>query len=153
MLKSSQQKIYDDIIQAIEKGEKRLILQGSAGTGKTYLVSVLVEYFASKIKRWDESKVWVTAPTNKALSILQKKIPSSKGIKFATIHSALKLQRYVNPKTGVVSFKPAKGGEKPFSKCTLAIVDECSMLNSELIKYMDSFGFPIIFVGKNHCSH
>lgn len=150
MLKESQLQVYDEVIHSIEAdNEKRNIIKGSAGTGKTFLTKSIVEYFANKKSRWDESKVWVTAPTNKALSILQNKIGPHRAIQFSTTHSALKLKRYINPQTGVASFVPPKKnyGDPPFNKCTLAIVDECSMLNSSLISYLDKFSFPIIFVG------
>lgn len=149
MLKEGQQKVFDNIVEDISNGEKRLINKGSAGTGKTFLAKSYIEYFASQRQgRWDESQVFVTAPTNKALSILQQKIGIMPFVTFATTHSALKLRRDVNPKTGLVSYKPNKSySNPPFEKCKLAIVDECSMLSTTLIEYLDEYSFPIIFVG------
>lgn len=149
MLKQSQQEVFNGIIESIEKGERRIILQGSAGTGKTTLATYLVNYFLAKFGKWDDSKVYVTAPTNKALSILQGKIPAHKNLLFNTVHSALKLQRQINSKTGVVKYIPgySKGKEPPFMNCQIAFIDECSMLNSEIISYLDAFNFPIIFIG------
>jgi ATP-dependent exoDNAse (exonuclease V) alpha subunit len=149
ILKKSQQINYDNIINSVAKGEKRIVLKGSAGTGKTILVSHLVNYYLEKFGRWDTSKVFVTAPTNKALSILQQKIKAHKNLTFSTVHSALKLQRNINSKTGVVKYVPGftKGKEPPFLNCKIAFVDECSMLNSDLIMYLDKFNFPIIFIG------
>lgn len=153
MLREHQRERFNEIVAAIERGEKRIILQGSAGTGKTYLVGHLVEYFLKKynLDRWSESKIYVTAPTNKALSILKSKIPIDKNLIFNTVHTALKLQRDINKKTGVVRFVPgfSKGKEPPFYKCKLAFIDEGSMLNSELIHYLDAYDFPIIFIGDN----
>jgi hypothetical protein len=148
MLKHSQQNIFNQIVYAIEElKEKRIILQGSAGTGKTYLAKVLIEYFASKISKWDSKKIFVTAPTNKALSVLQTKIHAKRGIVFKTTHAALKLKKNINSRTGVVNFAPAWSRERPFDNCVLAIVDECSMLNTSLIQYLDEYNFPIIFIG------
>lgn len=148
MLKFSQQHVFNQIVHAIEElKEKRIILQGSAGTGKTFLAKILIEYFADKIPKWDSKKIFVTAPTNKALSILQTKIGPKRGLVFKTTHAALKLKRNVNPKTGVVNFAPAWSRERPFENCILAIVDECSMLNTQLIQFLDEYSFPIIFIG------
>lgn len=155
MLKESQSDVFDQVTHAIEAdNEKRVVLKGSAGTGKTFLTDYIVKHFANQKGRWDDSKVWVTAPTNKALSILQKKIGTHRNIQFSTTHSALKLKRYIYPKENKVIFKPPKKnfGDPPFNKCTLAIVDECSMLNTSLIQFLDKFSFPILFVGKHHCS-
>lgn len=149
MLIPNQSFVFQEIIKAIEvRQEKRIILQGSAGTGKTYLVKCIVEYFASKIKKWDSKKVFVTAPTNKALSVLKEKIDVIRGVTFKTTHSALKLRKKENPRTGVVNFIPEWGDySRPFEDCVLAFVDECSMLNTALIEYLDAYNFPIIFVG------
>lgn len=150
MLKRSQAEIFEQIVHAIEADNvKRLVLDGSAGTGKTFLTDYIVKHFANKKAMWDDSKVWVTAPTNKALSILQKKIGTHKSVQFSTTHSALKLKKFIHPKENKVYFKPPKKnfGDPPFKKCSLAIVDECSMLNSDIVKELDKFNFPIIFVG------
>lgn len=136
----------------LRKGIKRINLIGSAGVGKTFCVRDLVINKALDIqlrsKRWAVESVYVTAPTNKALSILQSKIPPSAAITFATTHSALKLVRKINPKTGQETFEPSYNGkERAFEGCNMAIVDESSMLPTSILEMLDDLSFPIIFVG------
>lgn len=147
MLTRGQEEVFNGVVKAIERGEKRIIIKGSAGVGKTYLSESLIKYFANKIPRWGEERIYVTAPTNKALSILQQKVGLHRSITFKTTHAALKLKKKYNSNSSIISFEPQWGREKPFHQCILAFVDECSMLNTALIKYLDEYSFPIIFIG------
>lgn len=144
-----------EIIALLDKGQKRVILSGSAGVGKTFAAKELLDYFLNKVllmnrssNRWAPGSIYVTAPTNKALSILQSKIPEHSNIVFKTTHAALKMVRHVDDKKDAVYYKPS-GTEKnpPFEGCVMAIVDECSMLESKILDMLDDFNFPIIFVG------
>jgi hypothetical protein len=141
----------DQLELLLKKGVKRINFVGSAGVGKTFcvrdLVTRKVHELSRKSGRWAVESVYITAPTNKALSILQSKIPPSSSIEFNTTHSALKLARNIDPKTGNVSFKPSFAKNRPFEGCIMAIVDECSMLETKILDMLDDFGFPIIFVG------
>lgn len=162
-----QEEKFNEIIDLIEnKGVKRAKLIGNAGTGKTWLTAELVKYFKrSRIcnTNYNNGHIFVTAPTNKALGVLQSKIDTD--VDFKTIHSACRLYMYV-PHSGPPTFQRQKfyGKKKgdEFEDCKLAIVDEASMLNSdflgktithpnstqEYIKgYLEDFKFPIIFVG------
>lgn len=154
MLTAHQQEKFEEVIDLVEKQKQpRVIIQGSAGVGKTYLAQKLIEYFLTTRKfyqksRWVREAVYITAPTNKALSILQSKVPESPNIEFKTIHSALKLRRDINPKTGKVRFIPSHSEKgRPFDGCVLSVSDECSMLNSELADYLDDYNFPLLFLG------
>lgn len=159
MLTVHQQEKETEIINLLKQGHKRIVLLGSAGVGKTYLMGELVK----KLKRdytinpdYNNGVVFATAPTNKALAVLQSKISAS--VEFKTIHSALKLKRLVNNKTGIVSFIKAWSREDNFRKCKSCIIDETSMLNTlieggydkdgEYIRgYLEDYSFPIIYVG------
>lgn len=121
----------ESLLELIEKKEKRIVLRGSAGVGKTFMVNKLIEKFREKYKY---GTVWVTAPTHKALRVLRDKVREQSYIEFATIHSALKLKRVIT-KTGEETFVKQKYNPKfpPLQGCVLLIVDEASMLSSEIV--------------------
>lgn len=135
------------------EGQKRIILQGAAGVGKTYLVSELVK----DIKRdyginsgYNNGLMYVTAPTNKALAVLQGKISTS--VEFKTIHAALKMKRVTDNKTGRQYFIKAWTNKKDrdFDECKVCIIDEASMISNEILGYLNPYNFPIIFVGDRY---
>lgn len=144
----------EEVINLINNGFKRIILSGEAGVGKTFVTTHLIDHYLKSLKasrtRWSEDSIYVTAPTNKALSILQGKVLSHPSIVFKTTHSALKYQRFIDDKQDKVYFKPVTSNRNPpFEGCVLAFVDECSMLESKMVGHTDNLNFPIIFVGDN----
>ena len=153
-LTAHQKDIMGQVIECLKAGHKRIIIKGSAGVGKTFLVKEFVEwYLVSNFfvkSRWATETVYITAPTNKALAILQSKMINMVDgtTTFKTIHSALKLRRDVNSRTGDVKFVPDYSEKnRPFEGCKLAVLDECSMLPSALLNLLDDYPFPIIFTG------
>ncbi len=137
---------------------------GSAGTGKTVVTAELAAFFNRDRlinPNYNNGKVYVTAPTNKALAVIQGKINAS--VEFKTIHSAVKLYRVTNPKSGQKYFVKSKG-KNEFNFAKACFIDESSMLNSEFIggkaildkdgkqidfikPHLDDLPFPIIFIG------
>lgn len=166
MLLEDQQRAFNEIIDLIKAGHKRIKLIGSAGVGKTVLASELVKFICKDRlinPSYNNGKVYVTAPTNKALSILQSKIDAP--VEFKTIHSALKMFRKTDPKSGQKYFVRGKS-KNDFEYAKACIIDECSMLNSEFVggreildnkgnvvdfikPYLEDYSFPIIFIGDN----
>ena len=157
MLLEDQQRAFDEIIALIKAGHKRIRLIGSAGVGKTVLASELVRYICKDKTinpNFNNGKVYVTAPTNKALSILQSKIDAP--VDFKTIHSALKMYRMTNPKSGQKYFVRGRSRTNEFDFAKACIIDECSMLNSDFVggnenvpnAYLNDYPFPIIFIGR-----
>lgn len=163
-LTNHQNQKLQEIINAIKQGHKRIVLKGSAGTGKTFLSNSLIDEYRNTVKKW--GIIYVTAPTHKALSVLRDKI-DTKGksfIEFQTIHSALQLQRKIDRVTGKQSFIKKKFNPKypPFKGASLIIIDESSMLSTEfvgnddldetkrIIGYLNESNLsqvPIIFIG------
>lgn len=165
ILKEGQQKGFDETIEALRKGERRIVFQGSAGCGKTVVASELVRRIKKDrtvVPGFNNGHVFVTAPTNKALAVLQSKV-NVPDIDFKTIHAALKLRRFIDPKTGEEKFIKASQsyGKKidEFLSCRVCIIDECSMLSNKFIGgytddkgvfqpgYLDKLNIPIIFIG------
>jgi len=120
------------------------LLDGYAGTGKTYLMNVVIQYIYETTKR----NILVTAPTHKAVKVIRQYVSDSR-TDFATVHSALGLKEVIDD-NGAQQFV-----KDLFSKCRLdqyqfLIVDETSMLEDELyedLKIYASHGLKILFVG------
>ena len=158
-----QTRVLEELVQLIKAGHNRIVLKGSAGTGKTYLSAELIRVLREDgIIPYNNGKIFATAPTNKALAVLQGKIGELEA-DFKTIHSACKLHQYIDPKTGVASFVRGRARlNDEFEYCRAAIIDEASMLNSDFLQshsvvrhgredteqgYLENFNFPIIFIG------
>lgn len=103
-------------------------LCGSAGTGKTTLISEFITNLNSL------TKIVVSAPTNQALEILESKI-NNPAIKFDTIHSILGYKKIIDSSNNI-SFKTSKA--LSIHKFELIIIDECSMITSEIYKKIQS---------------
>ena len=138
------------MLSELHEGRKRIVLQGSAGVGKTTLVNFLLK---EKESKYNDQLLWVAAPTHKALSVLQNKIHMTEevnNIKFCTVHSGLQLRLQIDRRTGIKSFQQVvKKSNKPFKDCILLVIDEASMLNKKMISLLEQYKFPIIFIGDN----
>jgi len=120
----------------ILKENKRLLVSGSAGVGKTYLVNELIGKLRMRIP--SSKKIYCSAPTNKAVAVVKQKVDDRPNLEFTTVHSALKIKRQVDYKTGAISFKPYFSERYPPLKGVgLFIIDEASMLNTELLEYVE----------------
>lgn len=158
-----QQEKEQQVIDLAETGHKRIVIIGSAGVGKTVLVASLARYFSECY--WN-GFIYVTAPTNKALAVLKTKVEVHEGdnIILKTIHSALSLKKYDDPKTGKRTFiKGKKSGRvqaDDFDFSRICIIDESSMLNSQIegncekgdkkvSGHLESYEGIVIYVGDN----
>lgn len=152
-LKPSQEKAKDEVFKLLDEGHKRILLLGSAGTGKTFLASELMRLIKKSHTintKYNNGLVYATAPTHKALSVLKSKIQHK--VEFATIHSAtdVKMGR-PDKQTGVRSFTRIPSRNNPFPHAKAALLDECSMVENKLIKYLDelhTYNFPIVYLGR-----
>lgn len=150
-LTNKQQQVYDDMIKFMNNKKKReLILVGYAGTGKTTLISKFLNDICSSI---DDQKplckrVVLAAPTHKAVNIAKSKInivnndndknnKAKKKIEIMTIHRLLNYQNFIDSTNGSRYF--AKSLVDPnWSIYDLIIIDECSMLNEQIIVDINS---------------
>jgi hypothetical protein len=127
-----------------------LVLKGYAGTGKTYLISVVTEWF---LHTYRTKLMAVTAPTNKAVKVLRASAEfTHTNIEYKTIHSLLRLKEVVDAH-GNVDFKPDnafKGKGRDLSSYGVLVLDEVSMLNDELLTMIMPYvqkGLKLIFSG------
>lgn len=104
-------------------------LGGYAGTGKTTIIKTILSALSKKYN------IICCAFTGKACNVLQRK-----GISAQTLHSLM--YNYVEVKPGEFTFE-----KKSVIFGDLFIVDEASMLSTELFKDLMSFGKKYLFVG------
>lgn len=164
-----QQEKHDEVIAHLRSGAKRVILQGSAGTGKTYTADEILKTVRKDHTlnpHYNNGTIHVCAPSNKAVAVIAARITTPSQI--GTIHSALKLYPYTHPKSGIEVFTRRKSFGRPtgteFDKCKFALIDECSMLGKsiegsaphmeenkeDIMKgYLDEYSFPILYLGDN----
>jgi ATP-dependent exoDNAse (exonuclease V) alpha subunit len=139
-LTKHQKEIFDSIISDISAGINGdsdysvVSLVGSAGTGKTYLLSKVIQYFSDM-----GYSVCVTAPTHKAVRVVRQTLESNIGnidkIDTRTIHSFLKLKLEPNLNTGLPMLKPDPYAKEKGNRVDILCCDESSMISDELLSY------------------
>ena len=139
----------DNLFKFIKSDAKLFILNGKAGTGKTTLITKLFsdEYFYNK-------KIVLSAPTNKAVSVLQNMLKEKFSyIDFKTIHKLCKIKREINHDGDIVFNFNDNPEDKKKSIYTYdyIVVDEASMISVEIFIILTSLSKKIkgkiIFVG------
>jgi hypothetical protein len=157
VLNSDQINAFDNIMQYLndETTPEAFVLKGYAGTGKTFLISRIIEYLGI-VKRGYQ--IAVTAPTNKAVNVLknnrgadgvfQRDGHINSQIRYATIHKLLGLREQISA-DGEQIFVTDKTSKNALSGYKLVIVDETSMLDDLLFKQIMEYGdkVKIIFMG------
>jgi len=138
LLTTDQAKVKNGIITALYSGSRRIVLKGSAGVGKTFLINTLLQEYQPM-----RGIIYVAAPTHKALAVIKDKITNDDGITFCTVHSGLRLKRVI--KKGKILFE--KGKEQGFANCGLLVIDEASMIGKDILGHLEEYDFPILFIG------
>lgn len=116
-----------DVIAGNE--EEWVTLSGAAGTGKSLIIRIIVRYL-------DQANIpyLLATPTNKACGVLSKVTQRST----ITLHKLLSLKPTINILE--LDFKDLKFSTNSFSSGIpnngVLIVDECSMINKELFKFI-----------------
>lgn len=146
MLTEHQQEVFKKALEILSN-QDRLLIKGSAGVGKTFLVSELIK----ELKKFSNPLVYCTAPTHKAVAVLKEKM-TIPGVELLTTHSALKLKRVIDFKTGNVSFKPNfTPNNPPLRGVKYLIVDEASMLPLSMVldieEHATKNNCKVIFLG------
>ena len=154
-LNPQQKKVADDFIEFLLSDEKELIITGSAGTGKTFLMKYLCDtVYTNYVQACKLINMPITyqayaftATTHKAASVLAHTL--NKDVQ--TIHSFLGLTIINDYKTGETCLKPAKG--YLIQKYNyIVFIDEASMINKDLYSYIEKclINCKIVYVGDKY---
>ena len=147
-LNDDQQKSFIDVINFINGPDQFMDISGGAGTGKTFFIAAVADnILRQKTTGCTLHTVAITATTNKAAAVIQEAMPHRAG-EIGTIYSFMNLRLSENFSTGVTKVVPTNKFE--VHQGTLIIIDEDSMINAELFKYLQ-IGIDntckILFVG------
>lgn len=145
-LTSSQKKVFIALKKFMSnKNKKYFRLTGYAGTGKTYLITKLMQWLKSQ-----GLCVIAASPTNKASKNLFKlAIQNGLDIDSTTISKLLKQQPEINPESGKEDF--VSNEEVDLQDYHVIIFDEFSMISkqnfTEIINATNHVNTKLIFVG------
>jgi len=146
-LNKDQQAVFMKVIKFINGPDQFMDVSGGAGTGKTYLISQIADGILKHQTNKTMHSVAITATTNKAAAVISDAMPHRAG-EIGTIYSFMNLRVSENFSTGVVKIVPTPNW--CVHSGTLIIVDECSMVNSDLFKYINKgidSTCKVLFVG------
>jgi len=125
------------------------LLQGPAGTGKTYLVGVLIQ----TLKDQNFKNIGVLAPTGQAVKICRENaVEQSDTIRYGTVHSAFA----VRPKkeSEIPIFEVDKNGTQWARDCSILFVDEVSQIADDLFFLLEDYATQldkkVILIGDSY---
>lgn len=159
-LTQDQQKIYQGFITfLLDPNLKNLIIQGSAGTGKTFLTKYLIlegipnyRAMCKTLGIPDKYQDFeVTATTNKAVETLERQIPLPQNKEFCTITSLLGLRVSYNSSLRKQTLVP-NDQLSSIQSNKIIFIDECSMINSELFNFINERcnNCKIVYIGDKY---
>lgn len=144
----------DSIRQFLAGPERFFCLTGPAGTGKTFVVQQLIY---EQVTMWGR-RVACTAPTNKAVKVLKtmgRKMGHTfwASVTYGTLHQILGLKMVIDQETGRPEFVPDHKNPPNFDNLDIILVDEGSMVNSELFRILCRYvrrKTKVIFIGDSY---
>jgi len=139
ILNEEQNNVYNNLLKFLNSDESEVLLIGYAGTGKTTLITKFInDIINDKLVK----RIAIAAPTHKAVGIIKNKLYGNiyekeksknlmKYVEVLTIHRLLNYQNYID-NNGNTYF--AKGlVDTNWDIYNLIVIDECSMLNNQII--------------------
>ena len=171
VLTNDQNEANDAFLQFLVDGEDYLVIHGSAGTGKSFLVKHLINTYISKYSAYcllldepvKEINIFVTATTNKAVTVLQEFLSDTQSAKISTIYQLLGLKIVNDYKTGETRLEETKKSKQvdvamPYvydDEMGLIFIDESSFINEELfemikLKLTSRPNIKVIFIGDQY---
>lgn len=148
-LNEDQKEAFEKLKEFVNTEKQHLcLLSGSAGVGKTFMVSYFVKWLLNKAM---VHNVCLSSTTNKAVRVAMEMTDENirKQLTFCTMHSLLGLKHEIT-KDGKEIFVRDKNISSKFPFFDFVIVDEASMLADQLFKEMEEQNFrgiKVLFVG------
>jgi exodeoxyribonuclease-5 len=146
-LSPDQQVALDHVLDFWQKGGSTLTLGGYAGTGKSFVVAETVRALRGRGKRkWRHrnAEMAFCAFTGKAADVLRRKLAAANALEpedyCGTIHGLIYEPKFLDGK--IVGWR-----KKDSLDYDLIVVDEASMVNSDLHADLTSYRVPILYVG------
>lgn len=131
-----QQQVHDHIIDWFKSDGNLLTLGGYAGTGKTTLIGVTID----DLKQNKAIRVAFCAYTGKASTVLKSKLRMMSDDYCGTIHGLI--YEMVGKFAGKPIFE-----RRDHIDYDLIVIDEASMIDSQIFNDLQSYGIPILAVG------
>lgn len=140
----------------LDPTQKEMIITGSPGTGKTFLMGYLGKECMKEYKNLCRvagiapiyREAYFSATTNKAAEVLSTFLHDD----CPTIFSILSLILYRDYETGKEILKPKTTAHGPCIHNAVIFVDECSMINWDLYQYIQkrTHNCKIVYVGDKY---
>jgi len=142
LLLDSQYEVFKSLNIFMKSGERFMRVRGKAGVGKTFLISMFIEYY---LFNNPHTPVCICAPTNKAVRVSNTMSQYENGsISYKTNHSVLgiRMKREHGKEVFIQSVKPTVNNFKMIGS------DEASMLHPYITELMDGMcANKVIFIG------
>jgi hypothetical protein len=141
-----------DFLKSYDVSRNMFILEGSAGTGKSTVITHILN-----LPEYENKKVVYSATTNKAVSVLKKYSSEPEKYSYCTIHKLLNIKRKID-NTGRELFEVILDEEtretikaKSIYQYDIIVIDESSMIScsllTKLVKILEKIPGKIIFLG------
>lgn len=165
-----QEKARNAFLDFLVGDDHFFVIQGAAGTGKSFLIKHLLETFYSKYQAYclllqeDVQKfdIKVTATTNKAVSVVEEFLDQllydRSDIEVCTIFSLLGLKVVNDRKTGKTSLEFGNNKSKLSNQdgvTPLVFIDEASFISQELDEIInavlkDNYKAKVVYIGDKY---
>lgn len=141
-----------DFLKSYDISKNMFILEGSAGTGKSTVITYILN-----LPEYQNKNVVYSATTNKAVSVLKKYSNQPEKYSFCTIHKLLNIKRKID-NSGNELFDVIVDDEtnesiktKSIYQYDIIVIDESSMISCSLLtkltKILEKIPGKIIFLG------